>query len=178
MYFSGWLRLSYYIPRRMRAGLFNIPDKRTTMTDASFIARLQRHDSAAYDALVAQYGDVLYRYLYHSTHDDQQSEALLNATFLRVVERIASYRADGPPFVVWLHRIAHTVMRDTFAPAPPTIHADQSLDQLSLDERQVLLLRCVAGMSASEVGYILAKSSDAVKQLHVQALRRMYTVLK
>src|SRR5262245_32503457 len=91
----------------------------TTMTDAAFVARLQRKDPTAYDALVAQYGDALYGYLYHSTHDHQHSEALLSATFLRVVEQIDSYRAGDPPLVVWLHRIAHTVMRDRFTPPSP-----------------------------------------------------------
>jgi DNA-directed RNA polymerase specialized sigma24 family protein len=147
--------------------------KHMAMTDA-LIARLQRHDPAAYDTLVAQYGDVLYRYLYESTCDQRRSEALLHATFARVAEQIASYRAGDPPFGVWLHRIAHTILRDSFTPPSPTMHTLDPLAPLSLEERQVILLRCIANMSLSEVGYVVAKSNDAVRQLQVQALRRMH----
>src|SRR5689334_23042428 len=131
----------------MVIGLFLPSYENTPMTDAAFVARLQRKDPTAYDALVAQYGDVLYSYLYHSTHDHQHSEALLSATFLRVVEQIGTYHAGDPPLVVWLHRIAHRVMRDSFRTPSLTTHAHEPLAALSLDERQVILLRCVADMS-------------------------------
>jgi len=40
---------------------------------------------------VAQYGDALYSYIFLSTRDRKQSEALLATVFLHVVERINSY---------------------------------------------------------------------------------------
>lgn len=152
------------------------------MTDAILVARLQRKDSTAYDELVAQYGDVLYGYIYQSTLDQQQSEALLGATFARVVERIDYYRAVEHPLIVWLYRIAHTVTRDRFIATPPKARMPQqaveALDTLPLEERQVIMLRCVADMSLHETGYVLAKSNSAVKQLQFQALRAMHTLLR
>ena len=69
------------------------------MTDHALIARLQRNDHAAYDTLAAQYGDMLYRYLYQSTLNRQQSEALLEATLLRVIAQIDRAPARLPLFV-------------------------------------------------------------------------------
>ena len=147
----------------------------------AFVARLQHKDQATHDALVAQYSDVLYGYLYQSTLDQQQSEAMLSATFLRVIEQIDSYSAE-PPFLVWLYRIAHTVIRDTFIATPPKARVPQqaveALDTLPLEERQVILLRCVADMSLNEAGYVLGKSNAAVKQLQVQALQAINTLFR
>ena len=144
----------------------------------TFVVRLQHKDPAAYDALVAQYADVLYGYIYQSTDDCQQSEELLRATFLRVLEQIDRYRSGDPPLLVWLHRIAHTVMRDASISARPVAHAHKPIAPLSLEERQVIMLRCVANMSLPEIGYVLAKSNSAVKQLQYQALRAMHDWLR
>ena len=147
------------------------------MTDATLVARLQRNDHAAYDALVAQYGDVLYSYLYQSTLDRKRSEALLNATFARVVEQIDGY-PTGLSMVVWLYRIAHTVLRDANI-APPhraceSRHVITMLDALSIEERQVIVLRCIAALSLHEVGYVLGKSNAAVRQLQFQAMQAFH----
>jgi RNA polymerase sigma-70 factor, ECF subfamily len=166
--------------------------------ESTLVFRLQRKDHAAYDELVAQYGDVLYGYIFQNTHDRQQSETLLGATFLRVVERIDRYTTADPPFIVWLYRIAHTVTRDTLPATPRTGrvrqrtiagstlpspaadalsfefgHVHTGVDTLSLEEQQVIMLRCVADMSLNEVGYVLGKSNSAVKQLQFQALRTL-----
>ena len=152
------------------------------MTDATFVARLQRNDHAEYDQLVDQYSDVLYRYIYESTRDHQQSAALLGAAFVRVVEQIDCYTPGNPPLIVWLYRIAHTLLRDTFIPAPhqpraiagASAHGPTALNALTPEERQVLMLRCVADMSLHEAGYVLAKSNSAVKQLQIRAMRAMH----
>jgi len=69
-------------------------------------------------------------------------------------------------------------MRDSFRTPSPTMHAHEPLDPLSLEERQVILLRCVADMSLPEIGYVVAKSNYAVKQLQMQALRAMHNLLR
>jgi RNA polymerase sigma-70 factor (ECF subfamily) len=152
-----------------------------TVTDAALVSRLRRRDNAAYDELLNRYGDALYGYIYHSTLDAQQSEALLGAAFMRVVEEIDSYAASRP-LLVWLYRIVHTVLRDRFSVAPhkarPPLAAAGGLDHLSLEERQVVMLRCVADMSLPEVGYVLAKSNRAVEQLEFQALSSMNALLR
>jgi DNA-directed RNA polymerase specialized sigma24 family protein len=177
MYFSGCSRLSIYVHRQVVAGPSISAHGSNAVTDATFVARLQRNDYAAYDQLVDQYGDILYRYIYESTRDHQQSAALLGAAFVRVVDQIGSYTADRP-LIVWLHRIAQTVIRDTWLTAPSRTQAPEALDSLSLEERQVIVLRCVVNMSVHEIGYVLAKSNHAVKQLQFQALRAMYDWLK
>ena len=159
------------------------------MSDAALIARLQRNDRAAYATLAAQYGEMLFGYIYQSTLDRQQSEALLQATLVRVIAQIDGYPVHLPLFV-WLYRMAQTVLRDTYIPPPhpacvpqcagarAAAHDHAPLDALALDERQVIALRCVADLSVSEIGYVLGKSNQAVKQLHYQALRALSQALR
>jgi DNA-directed RNA polymerase specialized sigma24 family protein len=74
------------------------------------------------------------------------------------------------------------VIRDTFIATPPKARVPQqvveALDTLPLEERQVILLRCVADMSLNEAGYVLGKSNAAVKQLQVQALQAINTLFR
>ena len=170
--------------------------------DAAFISRLQRNDHATYDELVAQYGDELYGYIYHMTHDRQQSEALLAATFLRVVQQIGRYNAVDAAFTTWLYRIASTVTRNARtttkrrvrvpqrtvlgAPigAPAAIEplfqpaeVQDALNTLPIEQRQLILLRCAADMDLEEIGYIVGKPTRAVEQLQLQALRAFHSLL-
>jgi len=164
--------------------------------EAALVARLQRKDHAAYDQLVDQYGDALYGYMYHITQDCQRSEALVGATFLRVVEQIDRYSVSDPPFTIWLYRIAHTLVVDALRATPRNGRAaqragalskipsraakgvsvepaelDKPFTMLPLDQQEVIMLRCIAGMSLDQAGYVLARSKSAVKQLQFQALR-------
>jgi RNA polymerase sigma factor (sigma-70 family) len=163
--------------------------------EAALVARLQRKDHAAYAQLVDQYGDALYGYMYHITQDCQQSEALVGATFLRVVEQIDRYSVSDPPFTIWLYRIAHTAIVDANRATPRNGRAPQHAGSLSrspsptakelsvepaelheaftmlpLDQQEVILVRCIAGMSLDQAGYVLARSKSAVKQLQLRAL--------
>jgi RNA polymerase sigma factor (sigma-70 family) len=153
----------------------------------------QRH--AAYDQLVDQYGNALYGYMYHITQDCQRSEALVGATFLRVVEQMDRYSVSDPPFTIWLYHIAHTLIVDALRATPRNDRAAQragalsripsqatkelsvepaelheALTMLPLDQQEVILLRCVAGMRLDQAGYVLARSKSAVKQLQLRAL--------
>lgn len=172
------------------------------MTDTALVTRLKRNDHAAYDELVAQYGDSLYSYIYLSTRDRKQSEALLATVFLRVVERINSYNPADRPLIVWLYRLAHTVVRDTLitmphpasaprhAPAGSSVpahaiaaraleaaHAHDAFVALPCEESQIIMLSYVAGMNLNDVGYVLGKNNRAVNQLQFQALRALGAAL-
>ncbi len=75
------------------------------------IARAQRRDSAAFDALVEIYSPRLYGYFYRLTGGREDAEDLLQEAFVRVVRMIARYEHDGR-FDAWLFRIATNLVRD------------------------------------------------------------------
>ena len=53
----------------------------------------------------------------------------------------------------------------------------KALDRLSVDQRDVIVMRFISGMPISEVAQVLQKSEDAVKGLQRRALTTLRDVL-
>lgn len=128
-------------------------------------------------------------------------DGLLGETFLHVARGIATFDGDEPGFRSWVFTIAHHRLVDErrhFArkPAParlelvetPADAADvaeealQSVDPIEGSpwlevlgdvQRDVVLLRVVAGLSADEVAAIIRKSPGAVRVIQHRALERL-----
>jgi len=86
---------------RVRTFRMTLP---TTATDAELVAHFRRGEDAALTVLVERYSPRLHRYLARWVSEAVLAEDLLQDTWLRVVERLASYDARQP-FVVWLFAI-------------------------------------------------------------------------
>ncbi|HJZ48615.1 MAG TPA: RNA polymerase sigma factor [Roseiflexaceae bacterium] len=173
------------------------------MTDAELVARLKANDDEAYREVVARYGDPLYGYIYSITGDHHLSEDVIGETYLRMVEKIDSYRFYGAPFKAWLYRIAHNLAINALKRArrgagdaaieDASVTADDpataldarleaedlrlALAELTEEQQQVVLLRFVAGQSPGEVAQMLEKTENAVKQMQFRALRSLGRLL-
>lgn len=131
-------------------------------------------------------------------------EGLAGETFLQVVRDLHTFDGDEERFRSWVFTIAHHRMIDArrrakrrpFDPTPhedlaresPVVHAEEDvlgalageelgglIDELTDDQRAVILLRVVADLSIEETAATLGKSQGAVKQLQkrgLAALRR------
>jgi len=174
-----------------------------TVTDAELVARLKANDDEAYREVVARYGDPLYGYIYSITGDHHLSEDVIGETYLRMVEKIDSYRFYGAPFKAWLYRIAHNLAINALKRArrgaydaaieDASVMADDpataldarlevedlrlALAELTEEQQQVVLLRFVAGQSPGEVAQMLEKTENAVKQMQFRALRSLGRLL-
>ncbi len=78
---------------------------------ADVIARAQRREPEAFDALVEAYGPRLYGYFYRLTGRRHEAEDLLQEAFVRLVRTIGRYHHMGR-FDQWLFRIAINLTRD------------------------------------------------------------------
>ena len=78
---------------------------------ADVVARAQRADPAAFDALVHAYSARLYGYFYRLTGSRHDAEDLLQEVFVRLVRMIGAYKHDGR-FDAWLFRVATNLVRD------------------------------------------------------------------
>jgi RNA polymerase sigma-70 factor, ECF subfamily len=78
---------------------------------AEVIARAQRRDAAAFEALIEAYGKRLYGFLYRLTGHRDDADDLLQEVFVRVVRMIDKYEHEGR-FEAWLFRIAVNLTRD------------------------------------------------------------------
>jgi RNA polymerase sigma-70 factor (ECF subfamily) len=139
---------------------------------------------------------------YLRTRSVSDPDGVANDVFVRAFRSIHTFRGDAPRFRSWLFTIAHNAAiddarrrrrRPTEAPldevAEPVggdVEADVSaalaaestralLDQLTPDQRDVIALRVVAGLSVEQTAAALDKSYEAVKALQrrgLAALRR------
>lgn len=79
--------------------------------------------------------------------------------------------------------LAHRLVGTTSSPSADAVRQEvrervrQSLEELSADDREVLLLRYLEQMSSKEIGAILDVSEAAVNMRHMRALERMRRVL-
>ena len=158
------------------------------------IARAQKGDRAALEELYLLHFDRIFGYLHVTLNNRQDAEDLTTQTFVRMLESIGRFRWQAAPFSAWLFRIAHNLAIDHFrarsrivseeddpdgSEESAEIHALdaidrsgilESIDRLSTDQRQVLMLKVLCGFGNSETAAILGKTEGAVKSLQHRAL--------
>jgi RNA polymerase sigma-70 factor, ECF subfamily len=161
------------------------------------VARGQQGDRDALEELYLIHFDRIYGYLHVSVGNRHDAEDLTTQTFLKMLEKIGSFKWQSAPFSAWLFRIAHNLAMDHFrthrrwqpeeeVPEPPgeeepsaelqamqTIGRESMLkliDRLSPEQQQVLTLKFVFNLPNAEVGAILDKTEGAIKSLQHRAL--------
>jgi RNA polymerase sigma-70 factor, ECF subfamily len=161
------------------------------------VERGQKGDRDALEELYLIHFDRIYSYLHVSVGNRHDAEDLTTQTFLKMLEKIGSFKWQSAPFSAWLFRIAHNLAMDHFrarrrlqpeeeVPEPPgeeepsaelaamqTIGRESMLrliDRLSPEQQQVLTLKFVFNLPNAEVAAILDKTEGAIKSLQHRAL--------
>ena len=175
----------------------HVPARESTEHVRELVARGQQGDRAALEELYLIHFDRIYSYLHVSVGNRHDAEDLTTQTFLKMLEKIGSFRWQSAPFSAWLFRIAHNLAMDHFrsrrrwqpeeeVPEPPgdeepsaelaamqTIGRESMLkliDRLSPEQQQVLTLKFVFNLPNAEVAAILDKTEGAIKSLQHRAL--------
>src|SRR5436305_1684097 len=78
------------------------------------VARGQQGDRDALEELYLIHFDRIYSYLHVSVGNRHDAEDLTTQTFLKMLEKIGSFRWQSAPFSAWLFRIAHNLAMDHF----------------------------------------------------------------
>lgn len=117
---------------------------------------------------------------------------------LAVFEALPRYQDRGLPFTAFVYRIAANKVADAhrapalrsvetlpdraderWDPEAQAVHADLSrrllplLNDLTDAQREIIVLRVAAGLSAEEVGMVIGKSPSAVRMAQSRALARL-----
>lgn len=133
-------------------------------------------------------------------HRAAEPEDLASEVFVALVKGLPKFRGDEPSFRSWVFTIAHRrlqderrrLMRRPVELVPPerlidltqsgdhaedealarlqTAEALRTLDQLTPEQREVVLLRVVADLPIEQVARIMGRSPGAVKALQHRAL--------
>jgi RNA polymerase sigma factor (sigma-70 family) len=172
-------------------------------TFPTLLAAAQRGDGPAFEQLYRALAPAVAGYLRLQGASD--SDGLTNDVFIGVFTALASFRGDEEQFRSWLFTIAHRRLTDDRRrqgrrpavadgvavedAAPAGDVEDKALrhigtervrilaEGLAPDQRDVILLRMVGGLSVEQVAEALGKPQTAVKALQrraVAALRRRF----
>ena len=164
----------------------------------ALVDRAQAGERDALEELYLIHFDRIYGYLHVSVGNRHDAEDLTTQTFLKMLEKIGSFKWQSAPFSAWLFRIAHNLAMDHFrarrrwqpeeeVPEPPAHEAEPSaeleamrtigresmlklIEHLSPEQQQVLTLKFVFNLPNAEVAAILDKSEGAIKSLQHRAL--------
>jgi RNA polymerase sigma-70 factor, ECF subfamily len=160
------------------------------------VARAKAGDSQAFDELYDRYAARVYRYALARLDEPADAEDLLQRVFLKVIEAMPRYEERGVPFAAWLFRIARNAVVDHGRQPQQTLtleaavgHADgaqgpdrlaelaadravvrAALDELTAEQRDVVLYRFFAGLTPREIGQLMGKREGTVRALQFRAL--------
>lgn len=163
----------------------------------------RRGDAGAISQIFERYYQGIYQYLCYRIGDNTTAEDLTSEVFIHMVKGLSGYRYQKDCFQGWLFSIARNIAIDHFRKnrAHPLFPLEESLrsnddppektiekrytsevlkaalGKLQPDQRDVIVLRIVVGLSLEETAQALRKSVDAVKGLQRRALTGLNHIL-
>jgi RNA polymerase sigma-70 factor (ECF subfamily) len=169
--------------------------------EARLIQEARRGGRDAFGLLYERHRTTIARYVSARIRDPGEAEDLTEAIFESAWRAMGRYREQGVPFLAWLYRLAHNRVVDHYRALRPTVtlipevhesvedesaplelnidSADllKALNLLTDDQRDVIILRFIQGMSGREVAQTLEKREDAVRALQFRALATLRRIL-
>jgi RNA polymerase sigma-70 factor (ECF subfamily) len=160
------------------------------LTAADLVAA-RRREPAAVTRIYSAYAPALFRFFMAAVGDRHQAEDLTGTAFVSAIEGLPRFYGPVEALGGWLFRIARHDLYDhrrrqvrariepleDHLPEAAAAAGAADPEELSDDQREVLLLRMAAGLTAPEVAETLGKSTGAVKALQHRGLASLARVL-
>jgi RNA polymerase sigma-70 factor (ECF subfamily) len=157
------------------------------------VARAKAGDSEGLHYLYVRYADDVLRYVAGFIRDHHEAEDITQNVFAKLMTAINKYEERAVPFDAWILRVARNAALDHLRakraiPTEEVRLADtgrsetgqdrcralrQALEELPEDQREVLVLRHIAGLSPVEIADTLRKSESSVHGLHHRGRRSL-----
>jgi RNA polymerase sigma-70 factor, ECF subfamily len=157
------------------------------------VARAKAGDSEGLHFLYVRYADDVLRYVASFVHDHHDAEDITQNVFAKLMTAIKKYEQREVPFDAWILRVARNAALDHLRakraiPTEEVRIADtgraqmsldrghalrEALEQLPDDQREVLVLRHVVGLSPVEIAGTLDKTESSVHGLHHRGRRTL-----
>ena len=162
---------------------------------ARAVARAKSGDDEAIRFLYLRYKDNVYGYVLSILRDAHEAEDVTQTVFMKLISVIHKYEPRHVPFAAWILRVARNVALDSLrqrrsvpceevreSPRPADdVSYDrrwglkQALETLPEDQRDVVVLRHLVGLSPGEIADRMGRTESAIHGLHHRgrlALRR------
>ena len=180
---------------RARTTLDETPNDRRTVAMA--VARGREGDREAIRFLYVRYSHNIYGYVRSIVHDEHEAEDITQQVFAKLMIVLGKYDERGVPFFAWLLRLSHNAAIDHLrarraTPAEEVFGADERTDEEAVDrcyslhealaalpeeQRSVVVLRHVVGLSPGEIADRLGRSESSIHGLHHRGRRALQAEL-
>jgi RNA polymerase sigma-70 factor, ECF subfamily len=164
---------------------------------ARAVQRAKEGDREAVRYLYLRYADNVYGYVRSIVRDDYEAEDVTQHVFAKLITVIHKYEPRAVPFSGWVLRLAHNAAIDHLRsrraiPAAEIYGADERADDTDGDrsrelrsalaslpdeQRDVVVLRHVMGLTPSEIADRLGRTESSVHGLHHRGRRALQTQL-
>lgn len=177
----------------------------TFSKEEALVREALQGDQEAFATLYDSYLESIYRFIYIRVEDRQTAEDITSTVFMKAWENLSSYQPRGVPFRAWLFRIARNSVIDHYrtrkqaAPLESVINIIENesqplsekinnrmetdevlkyMRQLTEDQRNVLSLKFIQGLSTKEIASVLHKRQGAVRALQMRGLQTLARLME
>ena len=176
---------------RRRRTLEHSSESEQLVLDA--VGRAKLGDDDAIRFLYLRYADNVYGYVCSIVRDEHEAEDVTQLIFAKLLTALPKYEPRVVPFSAWILRVAHNAAIDhvrarravPFAEvrSPETEDHDlswerghdlrEALEALPDEQREVIVMRFIYGLSPGEIAERIGRSEDAVHGLQHRARRSL-----
>lgn len=162
------------------------------------VAQAQRGDREALHFLYVRYAADVLRYVRSFVGDHHEAEDITQNVFVKLMAVIGKYEPREVPFAAWILRVARNAALDHLRARRATPCEDvrvqddergrvgrergrdlrEALAQLPAEQRDVLILRHILGLSPIEIADVLGKTESSVHGLHHRGRLSLQSTLK
>jgi RNA polymerase sigma-70 factor (ECF subfamily) len=162
------------------------------------IARAQAGDMEALHFLYVRYSADVLQYVKSLVKDHHEAEDITQNVFVKIASVIGKYEPRDVPFAAWILRVArnaaldHLRARRAFPCEEVRVQDDdrarigrerrndirRALERLPGEQREVLILRHIVGLSPVEIADRLGKTESSVHGLHHRGRRSLQIALE
>ena len=163
-------------------------DYDTTRAVNQAVVRAKQGDREAIRFLYIRYADHVYGYVSSIVRDDYEAEDVTQHVFAKLMTKLEKYEPREVPFSAWIIRVARNVAVDHIrqrraipceevrelqahsfddeAARDRALDLRDALDTLPEDQREVVLLRHIVGLTPGEIAGRLGKTEPSIHGLH------------
>ena len=173
------------------------------MDAKDLIEKAKSGDSDAFGKLYESYYLPIYRYIHFRIDKKDDVQDLVQIVFLKVYESLEKYEERGKNPLAYFFTVARNTVID-YQRKKPTLKlyeethlegeekytpeyfakineeteiVDKAIKTLKGEQREVILLKYIAGFSNSEIAKQIGKSEDSIRQIQHRALKILRTKL-
>lgn len=156
------------------------------------VARAKEGDREALRFLYVVYVHNIYGYVRSLVRDDHEAEDVTQHVFAKLMTAVAKYDDRGVPFFAWLLRLARNAAIDhlrsnrltpTENVIDPNVDSGFDIDSIETvrealatlpdEQRQVVILRHVIGLTPGEIADRMGRSEGSIHGLHHRGRRAL-----